>query len=444
MDLPKNFQIGNYDKGLLDLSDKVNLEKKKTVFSKEEAINIAKNEPGSELIVERKTNAGTLSYDIYKMTVEDKEEKINTAQDIKNLEFLDKPLEVIEKNTGTSNSIKAYVVAKNGEIGSTIYNKQFSRTTYDKLRETLGLDKNKLWFWLVDTIMGANAAPDKLPPVDKKEINNMKSHIKPGDIILNGNDGGFIHGILYIGKDPKLQAQLEQKWNLPKGSLKDEGIILHSLVVDEDKEVEMNGKKESIKAGGTGVIIDTMERFVQRHPRDAVIVLSVKGITEKERQEAIETGKKFVGTKYDRGFNTFDDKEMYCTEFVMKSWLGTSTPPKFNTQKHPLISYPAFILEKLPKKLAKSMEDRGLLYQEMIMTDGIATSPSMDIIWANQNMDKTEFVKKHTRWANGVNGNINDDYKNMLNENVPTIASESKRIVEKIKILAARTREDLK
>jgi len=444
MDSSKNFQIGNYDKGLFDLADKVTLDKKTTVSSKDEAIKIAKNDPGSELIVERKTSAGTLSYDIYKMTIDDKEEKLNTSNDIKNLEFLDKPLEVIEKNTGTKNSVKAYIVAENGDISEPIYNTRFNRTTYDKMRENLGLDKNKLWFWLVDTVMGANAAADNLPPVDKKEINNMKSHLKPGDIILNGNDGGFIHGILYVGKDPQLQQQLEKKWNMPKGALKDEGIILHSLVVDEDKEIENNGKKEVIKAGGTGPIIDTIERFVQRHPRDAMIAVAPKDATDKTRKEAIDKGKEFVGKKYDRGFNTFDDKEMYCTEFVMKAWLGTSNPPEFKTQKHPLISYPAFILDKLPAKIAKSLEDGGLLYQEMIMTDGMAASPSMDIIWANKNMDKTEFVKKHTRWANGVGGKVNADYKKMLDENVPGIASESKRIVEQIKILSQRTRNEMK
>jgi len=448
---PGGFQIGNYDKGLNDLADKVTLDKKATLSSQKEALQFAKDCKGSEFVVERNDPKKGLSYDVYKITIHDKGQNIHSLQDAKNLELFDKPLDIIEKNTGTTNSVKGFIVAENGEVSQPVYKTQFNRQRFDKIREavadvreSLGYEHNAPWFWLVDTVMGSDMPPDSMPSIDKKELNNMKSHIKPGDIILNGNDGSFIHGIMYVGKDEKLQAQLEKDWKMPKGSLKDEGLIIHALVKDSDTEVEINGKKEIIKASGSGVHVDTIERFILRHPRDVMLAVSVKDASDQDRQSAVNAAKSFVGKPYDRSFNTYDDSEMYCTETVMKAWLNSSNPPKFETQRNPLVSYPQFILDKLPDKAAKSMQDGGFLHQEMIMTDGIATSSSTELVWASQNSDKSVFAQKHNRWADAVDGKVNEDYKEMLLKDVPEQASKARAMVDKINELSARTRTEVK
>lgn len=442
--------IGTYDEGWTDLADNVTVTSHKTVSSKAEALKVAQQHSGSELIVERKDAQGTLAYDVYQLSIQDPDQKLNTLKDVKNLQLFDKPLETIEKSTKTHNTSKAFMVTENGEIGPTIYNQRFSRTNYDKMRETLGLDNNKAWFWVVDTNMSGGGGADKMPPIDHKELGNLKSHIQPGDILLNGNDGSFIHGILYVGKDAEIQAKLEKNWGLAPGALKDEAMILHSLVIDEDTEVEVNGHKEIYKAGGTGVIMDTLEHYLARHPRDVMMAMSVKGATEADRTAVIAKGKEFVGKAYDRGFNTLDDEKMYCTEFVMKSWLNTSNPPTFNTQRHPLIPatavipFAAKIVPHLPESWQKSLQDEGLLYQEMLMTDGMATNPSMDLVWASQNADKSEFAKKHERWADGLSGKISTDYQQMVQENLTDIAPQSAGMLAKIKVLSNRTRSELK
>ncbi|GIW21693.1 MAG: hypothetical protein KatS3mg068_0700 [Candidatus Sericytochromatia bacterium] len=440
----KSFQIGNYDEGLFDNEDKVTLTKKGEFNSKGEAINFSKNSKGSELIVERQNQENRLTYDVYKITIHDPGKKIHKLQDAKNLTLFDKPLEVIEKNTKTSNSIKAVIVAENGEVSNPIFNSQFNKTFYDTMREKLNLKENKVWFWLVDNIMGASAPPDNLPEIDMNEVQNMKKYLKKGDIIMNGLDGSFIHGILYVGEDKELQSQLEKKWGLKKGELNGEGLIIHSLVTDGEKTVDINGKKVTLKPSGVGVNIDTIERYILRHPRDVMIAVSVDSADNKQRNEVINVAKKFIGVNYDRAFNTKDDSEMYCTEFVMKAWQNTSNPPKFYTQKHNLVSYPQFILDKLPSKLSKAMQDGGLLANEMIMTDGLATSPSVKVVWASQNADKSEFIKKHQRWSDGVNGKLGSEYRNMLMEHLPNQAVRSKFLVEEIKKLSQRTRNELK
>lgn len=440
----KSFQIGNYDEGLLDNSDKVTINKKAEFSSKNQALNFAKNSNGSELVVERKNENNKLTYDVYKMTIHDPGQKIHKLQDAKNLTLFDKPLEIIERNTNTSNSVKAFIVAENGEVSKPIFNSQFTKTNYDSMSEKLGFKDNKAWFWLVDNIMGASSPPDNLPEIDLKEISNMKKSLKKGDILMNGQDGSFIHGILYVGQDKELQSQLEQKWGLKKGELDGEGLIIHSLVTDEEKTVDLNGKKVNLKPSGVGVNVDTIERYVLRHPRDVMIAVSVDSADDKQRNESVNAAKKFIGANYDRAFDTKDDSEMYCTEFVMKAWQNTSNPPKFYTQKHNLVSYPQFILDKLPEKVSKSMQDGGMLSNEMIMTDGIATSPSVKLVWASKNADKSEFIKKHERWADGVSGKMGSEYRSMLMEHVPNQSVRSKSLIEEVKKLSEKTRNELK
>jgi hypothetical protein len=134
---------------------------------------------------------------------------------------------------------------------------------------------------------------------------------------------------------------------------------------------------------------------------------------------------------------------MYCTETVMKGWLNSDNPPKFNTQRNPFVSYPQFVLDKLPETAAKGLQDGGFLHQEMIMTDGLATSPSTEVVWASQNADKSVFAQKQERWADGFEGRKGPEYQQMLIEDVPLEAQNARKLVEKINTLSAKTREEM-
>ncbi len=77
-------------------------------------------------------------------------------------------------------------------------------------------------------------------------------------------------------------------------------------------------------------------------------------------------------------------------------------------------------------KVAKSLQDGGMLNQEMIMTDGIATSKSTQIVWASKNSDKSKFFKNHQRWSDSISGKITPEYKKMLLEDVPNQVGKTK------------------
>lgn len=444
----QSFQIGTYDEGALDLADKVTVDKKQTFKTREDAIAFAQKNPGAELIVEQRTPADGLGYDVYSVTIHDKGQTLANASKMENLQLFDKPLEKIEQATGKSTQ-RAFFVTEDGKPGANIYHPKFDRTTYDKLREHLGLSDSKQWYKLVDKYMTAPSPQDSNPPIESKEINNLTSKLKPGDIIMTGNNGSFIHGIIFVGKDKDLQAQLEKKWNLAPGTLDKEHMIMHSLAADHGADMELDGKKFHQPPGGTGVIIDTIERYTGRNPRDVMIAVEVNGATEADRKSVIAEGKKMIGRGYDNGFNTFDDRDIYCTEFVYKSWMNApNADPGFKTQLHPLvpqtsIPFTGGFYGKLSPEAKKFLDDDGILHQEMIMTDGIMTSPNVTLKWASQNADKSEFFHKHERWADGMAGKISPGYQALLKENVPAEAARSQEILGKIKDLAQQTRNEL-
>lgn len=429
--------IGRYDEGLTDLADKVSLQQAGRFETRTEATDFAQQQPGAEMVVENRDAGGKLGYDVYRVTIHDKGQSLKSAAEMKHLQLFDKPLQGLEKDTGKTIT-RAFFVTEDGTAHADIYNAQFDRTTYDKMRETLGLDESQRWFGLVDKYMSAPSPADALPDIQSAEIQDMKGKLSAGDIVMTGNNGSFIHAIVYVGKDPTLQAQLEQKWGLEPGSLKDEGLIIHSLAVDDDA----NGRK----AAGTGVVLDTIESYLERHPRDTMIAVEVKGATAADRKAVIAEGKAMVGRPYDNGFNTFDDKNIYCTEFVYKAWMNApDTDAAFTTQLHPLVpqtSAPVsgFLYDKLPGSLQTLMKDDGYLYQEMIMTDGLITSPAVEIKWANQHADQSEFFQKHERWADGMAGNVSKGYKNLLEDYLPDQASRSHSILEKLQSQSAATR----
>lgn len=445
---PNQFQIGTYDEGALDLEDKVSVEKKQSFKTRDEAIAFAQKNPGAEMVVEARGKNGSLGYDVYSVAINDKGQSLSSADKMENLSLFDKPLGIVDKQTGKTSS-RAFFVTADGKVGANIYHPKFDRTTYDKLRGALGLDDSKHWFKLVDKYMTAPSPQDNLPPIDAKELNNLKANLKPGDVIMTGNNGSFIHGIVYVGQDKQLQADLEKKWNMPAGTLNGEGIILHSLAADHGAEVEINGKKVQQPAGGTGVIIDTIERYNARNPRDVMIAVGVKGATEADRKAIIEEGKKMIGKGYDNGFNTFDDRDIYCTEFIYKATLAApDTKVDIPTQRHPLVprtSAPlsGWAYDKVSDEAKKYLDDDGYLYQEMIMTDGIITSPSFEVKWASQNADKSEFAAKHQRWADGMDGKVSKGYKKLLQDNLPEQAGRSHELLGTLRTLADKTRQQL-
>jgi len=431
--------IGTQESGrLFKQQQAVSLQSAGSADNREAALKLAAQTPGADMIVESRQADGRLHFDVYQLSVQIDRGAFSTLQQADQVRLLDRPLERINQVSG-KNALRAFMVSASGQAGTHIYPSQFEDTRYERLRQRLNLDQSPLWDSFVNRILSGSSEPDDIPPIEMPEIQHMKSRLQPGDILMNGNNGSFIHGILYVGKDAELQARLEQQWSLPPGTLADEGLIIHALGSDSSRTVEINGKKTFLAQSGTGVVIDTIDRYSQRHPRDVMIAVSVPGASEADRQAVVAEAKKHIGAPYDFSFNTGDDERMYCTELVMKSWLASSAPPDFQHQLHPLASLPGFVMDKLPNWLAGRFQDGGFLRQEMVMTDGLATSPDIELVWASQQADRSAFYQKHARWAEVEN----EADQMQLQSQFGGIQRQSETLLSRIETLAAETRRAL-
>jgi len=162
----------------------------------------------------------------------------------------------------------------------------------------------KVGYLVADYPVRANfnkkSKPDSTPRINATQIAELKSSLKPGDLILCGNNNSFVHAILYFGND----------------------VIVHSLATKGN-----DGKKF------TGVIKETLSEYLFRAERDKFVVLRYKNITDEAIQKMADYANKQIGKSYDTLFLMNSDSRFYCTELVYQSLSQIPTPPKMFPHK---------------------------------------------------------------------------------------------------------------
>jgi uncharacterized protein YycO len=141
--------------------------------------------------------------------------------------------------------------------------------------------------------------PDNIPNINEQQISELKSVLKPGDIILCGNNGSFIHSILYLGND----------------------VIVHALAT--------KGEGKTF----TGTIKETLSEYLFRAHRDKFVVLRYKNLDPNELTKVFDYASKQVGKSYDSLFLMNSDTRFYCTELVYQSLMQMNNPPRMIPHK---------------------------------------------------------------------------------------------------------------
>ena len=141
--------------------------------------------------------------------------------------------------------------------------------------------------------------PDSTPRINEKQISELKSVLKPGDIILNGNNSSFIHSILFMGNDT----------------------IIHSLATP--------GRNTKF----LGTIRETLTEYLFRAERDKFIVLRYKNLDPNELNKVFDYANKQIGKSYDTLFLMNSDSRMYCTELVFQAVMQFTNQPKIYPHK---------------------------------------------------------------------------------------------------------------
>lgn len=142
--------------------------------------------------------------------------------------------------------------------------------------------------------------PDSTPRINEQEIQELKSKLKPGDLILCGNNSSFIHAILYFGNDT----------------------IIHALAT------KVKGSQKFM-----GTVKETLTEYLARGERDKFVVLRYKNFDPNELSKVYDFASKQIGKSYDTLFLLNSDMRFYCTELVYKSVMQMANPPRMYPHK---------------------------------------------------------------------------------------------------------------
>ena len=141
---------------------------------------------------------------------------------------------------------------------------------------------------------------DNIAPISGPELQALLARLKPGDVILCGNDGSFVHGALYLGQ----------------------GQIVHSLATQPDMHDRFRG-----------VVQESLAVYTARSERDSFVVLRPKGLTAQGFAKAANWSRQQVGKGYDSLFLNASDDRFYCTELVWKAMMQLQRPPRVRAHR---------------------------------------------------------------------------------------------------------------
>lgn len=258
--------------------------------------------------------------------------------------------------------------------------RQFKPSFIDKVESFLGVDRFNRMAKLPTKYRFAIDHPERVAnpriTVDSAEFKAMKKALKPGDIILSGNDDSFVHGMVYIGKGDIVHA-LAQEAPGRKRNVLDwlfDGLANMSmwLPLPRSWREGISGRFKALPRSaqeGIGVIHESLDAYFARAHRDNAVILRVPGLTNEDVAAMRRYSLAQAGKKYDYAFSTFDDKRFYCTELVEGALAQIKKPPRIKHAK--------------------------MAGRELVRTDEIIESPDLVPVWKASSYERTPFGQAH-------------------------------------------------
>lgn len=136
---------------------------------------------------------------------------------------------------------------------------------------------------------------DNVPPISATEVAQLLQKMKPGDVILCGNNKSFVHAALYVGN----------------------GQLIHSLATQPDNPQRF-----------VGVVREPLQTYVKRSERDTFVVLRYSQLTAADAQKATDYANRQLGKGYDTLFLIEQEDRFYCTELVFRAIRHMNRPPR--------------------------------------------------------------------------------------------------------------------
>jgi hypothetical protein len=173
-------------------------------------------------------------------------------------------------------------------------------------------------FYFVETAVGTWLGDTKYrrrrPSIHYDLVNQMKTHLKPGDILLERENwflsniflpGFWKHGILYVGTNADLAAL---------GLTKHPAVARH--LPEFNRPDHLGFEKRLIEAISDGVVMNSMEEATDA---DYVCALRPR-LTEDQIKQVIVTAFSHVGKAYDFNFDFQTADKIVCTELLYRAF----------------------------------------------------------------------------------------------------------------------------
>ncbi len=148
------------------------------------------------------------------------------------------------------------------------------------------------------------------PKISLDQALELKTTLKPGDIIIGNNDD-------------TMAFEYAQKVGGATGNwthaciVKDQNTVMETLIPSKTDRSREDGIFQNNSTNERGFVTNTPEAMITRNHHLMIIRPNYKN--EEEVKKVIEEGEKFKDAKYDVFFNLKSDDRLYCTEFVYKT-----------------------------------------------------------------------------------------------------------------------------
>ena len=160
---------------------------------------------------------------------------------------------------------------------------------------------------------------DGMPRVYGADFRPVLDGMRPGDVVLLGNNGVLTHIGMHVG----------------------EGSLVHSMATEKTMRGWLGSLWDALlrlirhEGSRTGVVEEPLLGFLDRFERDTWVILRHPSVDDDAAQRGITHIRGLLGKSYDYDFSP-DDDEYYCTEIVdefLRAALGERAP-RFATTHH--------------------------------------------------------------------------------------------------------------
>jgi hypothetical protein len=184
----------------------------------------------------------------------------------------------------------------------------------------LGRPLRRFVTWFEFGVGGKTDAEDGLPRLTGADVRrDLLPQLRPGDVVLCGNNGGVSHAMVYLGDNRMVHSMATEKTMRGRG-----GRIWDTITAPVDLLRERAGLKERKQ----GVFIEEVDAFFDRFERDTYIVMRSPGLTPQQTTAGLDRVRELVGKPYDWDFTPGNDA-YYCTEVTgefYRAALGEDAP----------------------------------------------------------------------------------------------------------------------